>query len=216
MAHPHWPFFDLRIVTPRLELRYPDDDLLCRLVDVAAKGVHDPARMPFNEPWTRTPPGELERKALQHWWTSRATLTADDWSIPFAVLEKGRVVGVQSLFSKEYSIRRSFETESWLGIDHHGRGIGTEMRAAVLHLGFDGLDAELAETGAFEDNPESQGVTRKLGYDPNGRFLRAREGKAAGMLMYSMTRAAWQLRRRDDVTIHDLESCLALLGLGAG
>jgi len=26
MAHPYWPFFDLRIRTPRLELHVPNDD----------------------------------------------------------------------------------------------------------------------------------------------------------------------------------------------
>ena len=42
------------------------------------------------------------------------------------------------------------------------------MRIATLHLGFLGLDALEASTGAFEDNLASLGVTRKLGYEPNG------------------------------------------------
>jgi RimJ/RimL family protein N-acetyltransferase len=213
MSHPHWPFFDLRIRTPRLELRYPDDDMLGRVGDLAAGGIHPPDRMPFNDPWTRTPSGELQVKSLQHWWLRRATLTPDDWSLGFAVLEHGEVVGVQDLFAKDFRIRRSFETGSWLGIDHHGRGIGTEMRAAVLHLGFAGLGAEVAETAAFEDNPESQAVTNKLGYHFNGTGIRVREAERATMLLYALPRPVWEQRRRHDIVIEGLEPCLSLLGL---
>jgi RimJ/RimL family protein N-acetyltransferase len=213
MASAHWPLFDLRVRTPRLELRYPDDTLLFELADLAAGGVHDPARMPFNEPWTRKPPGELQIGALQHWWRTRATLRAEEWNIPFAVVENGRLVGCQAIFSKDFAIRRSFETGSWLGLQHQGRGIGTEMRSAILVLGFDGLGAEVAETGAFVDNPESRGVTRKLGYEPNGTFVRAREKQAAEMQLYRLTRQQWLSLRRDDVVIEGLDGCLPLLGL---
>ena len=124
--------------------------------------------MPFTEPWSRAPQGELEVNALQFWWGGRASLKPNDWTITFAVIEDGKAVGCQDLFSKDFAIRRAFETGSRLGLEHHGRGIGTEMRAAVLHFGFEGLGAEIAETGGLCDNPESQGVTRKLGYEPNG------------------------------------------------
>jgi RimJ/RimL family protein N-acetyltransferase len=214
MSHPHWPFFDLRIRTPRLELRYPDDDLLGALGDLAASGIHTPDQMPFNEPWTRVPAGELQSKSLQHWWGRRASLTADDWDLGFAVLEQGRLVGVQDLFAKDFRIRRCFETGSWLGIEYHGRGIGTEMRAAILHLGFEGLQASVAETAAFADNPASQAVSKKLGYQPNGQAVRAREGRPATMLRFTMSRQLWEQRRRQDITIEGLEPCLPPLGLG--
>jgi RimJ/RimL family protein N-acetyltransferase len=213
MSHPYWPFFDLRIRTPRLELRYPDDNLLCELADVASRGIHAPDRMPFNEPWTRTPPGELQVKSLQHWWLRRGTLGAGDWDLAFAVLENGRPLGIQNIFAKDFPIRRCFETGSWLGVEHHGRGLGTEMRSAVLHLGFEGLHAETAETAAFEDNPESQSVTKKLGYQFNGTAVRAREGHRATMLMFAMSRLLWEPRRRADIVIEGLEPCLPLLGL---
>ena len=44
-----WPFAALRVTTPRLELRYPDDDDLVALAHLAAEGIHDPASMPFDE-----------------------------------------------------------------------------------------------------------------------------------------------------------------------
>jgi hypothetical protein len=67
MANPHWPLFDLRIVTPRLELRYPSDDDLFALAGILAEGIHDPETMPFSEPWTRAEPPELERNGLLFW-----------------------------------------------------------------------------------------------------------------------------------------------------
>ena len=38
-----WPLFDLRVSTPRLELRYVDDELGHALARLAAHGIHDPA-----------------------------------------------------------------------------------------------------------------------------------------------------------------------------
>ena len=210
----YWPLFDLRIRTPRLELRYPDDELLMALAQVAAAGTHHPDRMPFVEPWSRAPSGELERNALQHWWGRRAQLGPRDWTITLAVLEDGRPVGVQDLMAKDFGVRRVFETGSWLGLDHQGRGIGTEMRSAALHLGFEGLHAERAETGAFEDNPESRGVTMKLGYESNGTFVRVREGERASLLLYVLTRQRWLESRRCDITIEGLCECRPLLGVG--
>ncbi|GAC1592316.1 MAG: GNAT family protein [Acidimicrobiales bacterium] len=214
IAPSFWPLFDLRIRTPRLELRYPDDALLMALAQVAAAGTHHPDRMPYAEPWSRAPSGKLERNALQHWWGRRAQLGPSDWTITMAVLEDGRPVGVQDLMAKDFRVRRAFETGSWLGLDYQGRGIGTEMRSAALHLGFEGLGADRAETGAFEDNPESQGVTTKLGYEPNGKFVRVREGEQASVLHYVLTRQRWLQSRRSDITIEGLDACCGLLGLG--
>ena len=52
------------------------------------------------------------------------------------------------------------------------------MRGAVLALAFDGLGAESATTEAFVDNPASAGVSRALGYRPNGTGSIAPEGVA--------------------------------------
>ncbi len=50
MGHPYWPLFDLEIRTPRVTLRYVDDELARQMVDVAVAGVHDPDFMPFTTP----------------------------------------------------------------------------------------------------------------------------------------------------------------------
>ena len=125
----------------------------------------------------------------------------------------GEVVGTQGLFAESFGVRRTAGTGSWLGLEHQGRGIGKEMRAAVLHLLFDGLGALRAETGAFEDNAQSIGVTRSLGYRENGELIVDREGNRTRELLFVLDRADWATRRRDDIEIVGLEPCLPLFGL---
>jgi RimJ/RimL family protein N-acetyltransferase len=209
----HWPLFGLRVVTPRIELRHPDDEIVGELAALTAKGVHDPATMPFMVPWTDAPAEDLPRNSAQHFWRNRATWTADDWHCTMAVLVDGEPVGVQAILAKRFALLRAFETGSWLARTHQGKGIGKEMRAAVLHLGFAGLGGQVAVTGAWHDNAASLGVTRALGYEPNGEEVLARRDQADVMLHYRMSRAAWEARRRDDITIVGLEPCLALFGI---
>jgi RimJ/RimL family protein N-acetyltransferase len=209
----HWPLFGLRVVTPRLELRYPDDAMVGQLADLTVQGVHDPAWMPFMVPWTDAPADELGTNSAQHFWRNRATWTKDEWHCTMAVLVDGEVVGVQDASAKQFAVTRAFETGSWLGRDHQGKGIGKEMRAAVLHLGFAGLGAQLAITGAWHDNAASLGVTRALGYQPNGRQVLVRRDKPDVMLWFQMERAAWEQQRRDDITIEGLEPCLPHFGI---
>lgn len=216
MAHvsAYWPLFGLRVVTPRIELRYPDDELVAALAELAAEGIHDPATMPFSVPWTDAPTGgQQERNTMQFFWRTRAESTPEKWILPMAVMADGEPVGVQSIHTTGYAITRVIETGSWLGQAFQGQGIGIEMRAAILHLGFAGFGAECATTGGFEDNGASLGVTRRLGYEPNGEKVEVRRGEPARLLLFRMTRAMWQQRRRDDIEIEGLEPCLELYGL---
>ena len=139
MLSDHWPPFELRIRTPRLELRYPSDDDLGILVELASEPVHDPGFMPFTTPWTRAESPTREWNALRFWWQLRAGLDVDDWTLPFMVLDEGEPVGVQDLKGNRFPVTRSVLTGSWLVQRHQGRGVGKEMRAAVLHLAFAGL-----------------------------------------------------------------------------
>lgn len=208
----HWPLFDLRITTPRLELRYVDDDIGAALMTLAATdGVHAPDFMPFSTPWTRLESPLLEREGMQFYWRTRAQTSPRAWMLPMAVYDEGELVGVQDVKGTSFAITRSVTTGSWLGRSHQGKGIGKEMRTAILHLAFDGLGAEVAETSAFADNPASIGVTRALGYRENGWYRDVREGTDARHIRFIMERADWETRRRDDITITGLEPCLPQL-----
>lgn len=216
MGHPYWPLFDLRVRTPRVELRPPTDEDLLAVVDLIRHGVHDPAEMPFSNPWTDAPSPDLERNSLKWAWGQRASWTRDDWGLGMAVWllqPEPRIVGVQDLFAKNFHQTRVAESGSWLGRDWQGQGIGKEMRAAVLHLAFAGLGARWCETFAWDDNASSLGVTRRLGYEDNGVEMDLRRGEPAALHRFRMTREQWEGRRRRDIRIEGLEACLDLFGL---
>lgn len=214
MAQPVWPLFDLRVATPRLELRYIDDELAVELALLALKGIHDPTTMPFGVPWTDAPSPEVERNALQFYWQCRASTSPKSWTINLATLVDGVVVGSTSLESTNFPVLREFGTASWLGREYQGKGIGKEMRVATLHLGFLGLAGEHATTAAWPDNEPSLGVTRSLGYMANGTRRALRRDQADLLHAYQMSRADFIARlRRDDITLHGVDECLSLLGL---
>jgi RimJ/RimL family protein N-acetyltransferase len=207
-----WPLAGLRLTTPRLELRLPSERDLAELADLAAEGVHDPQDQPFAIPWTDGPPAERARSTLQYHWLQRAGWQPAKWSLDLVVVADGVVVGTQGMSATDFAILREVGTGSWLGQPHQGRGIGTEMRAAVLHLAFAGLGARYATSGAFTDNVASQAVSRKLGYVDDGIERRVRRGQPATSLRLRLDRATWQATRTVPVQIAGLEPCLAMFG----
>jgi RimJ/RimL family protein N-acetyltransferase/predicted GNAT family acetyltransferase len=151
---PH-PLTRLRLRTPRLELRAATVAELRRLFRVAEQGIHDPAEMPFEVAWTDA----LDEESF----LAHMTELGDD-SIRFVAFLDGGPVGVQALeFHAE-----SVTTGSWLGKAYQSQGLGTEMRTAVLEYAFVHRGAILARSGAIAGNPQSLGVSRKLGYEVVG------------------------------------------------
>jgi len=67
------------------------------------------------------------------------------------VLERGVPVGIQSMSATQWASTRVAGTGSWLGREFQGRGIGTRMRALMLHLVFEGLGAREVTSDAFAD-----------------------------------------------------------------
>lgn len=207
----HWPLFDLRIRTEHLELRLPTDADLMTLVEVVREGVHDPATMPFLVPWTDLPSPELERQFLRFMWGTRASWSATDWQLPFAVIEEGKPIGVQALRATDFPARRVVDTGSWLGRRHQGRGVGTEMRAAVLRLAFDGLGATMASSGALSTNHASARISEKLGYTPNGTTVVAPRGVPVEERLFLLRREDWRPDRYP-AAIDGLDGCLDMFG----
>jgi RimJ/RimL family protein N-acetyltransferase len=214
MAHPLWPLFDLRLQTARLELRLPTDDDLRGLAATARAGIHPPAEMPFAVPWTDLPSPDFERSFVQYHWAKRADWKPARWVLNLATFLDSTPIGSQTVEAADFSTLRTVQTGSWLGMEWQGKGYGKEMREAVLALAFDGLGAEVAESGAFADNPASAAVSRALGYEPNGIERLAPRGEAKELTRYRMTRDRWAGRSRAPITILGLEGCLELFGAG--
>jgi len=107
-------------------------------------------------------------------------------------------------------------TGSWLGRSFQGRGLGKEMRTAILHLAFEGLGAVEAHSAAFPDNAASMATSRSLGYRSNGEQLVLRRGRPDRLVNLVLDRQTWMARRREDIVIEGLQSCLDMFGAPSG
>lgn len=175
--------------------------------------MHDPDVQPFSVPWTDAEPAQRARATLQYHWRSWGTWQPMQWSLDLVTVLDGRVVGTQGLTACEFATLRQVSTGSWLGRAFHGRGIGTEMRAAALHLAFAGLDAEYAVSDAYEYNSASLGVSRKLGYADDGIERHVVRGRPVVLRRLRLHRDGWAAHRTVPVEVHGLEPCRALFGL---
>jgi RimJ/RimL family protein N-acetyltransferase len=215
MASTTWPMAGLRLRTPRLDLRWPSQDDLEALAGLAAAGIHDPGRQPFTVAWTDVPPADRARAVLQYQWSRWAAWQPSGWTLELAVVADGTVVGLQGISADDFAIRREVSSGSWLGRDYQGQGIGTQMRAAILHLAFAALGAEHAVSGAYEDNLASLGISRKLGYQDDGIEVHALRGRPALLRRLRLDRAAWRAAASVPVEISGIEPCLPHFGLAS-
>ena len=192
-------------------MRPPTDDEIAELARVARRGIHGDDVMPFANGWTDYPEHEFGRRFAQYFWSQRAGWRVDAWALPFAVFLDAEPVGVQQVNAQAFPILRTVGTGSWLARVHQRRGIGSEMRAAVLHFAFTALDAEVAVTGAYSYNEGSIGVSRKLGYEANGTRRDVVRGAAADALLFRLAREQWFATEHLDVTIEGFGAvCRAL------
>ncbi len=200
----------LRLRTGRLELRLPLESELRRLAQVAVDGVHGDDEMPFLVPWTDhvRAPGFTEDFVDYHLGLRRHW-SVDEWQLELGVWVGGELLGVQALNATRFTAERTVRSGSWLGRRFHGRGFGTEMRAAVLELAFRGLGAREARTGAFDGNAASAAVSAKLGYDEVGERIVEVRGEPVRERLFALQRARWARGQRAPVEIEGLERCRA-------
>lgn len=217
-----WPAAGLRVKAGDLELRWIDDELLVELAELAGRGIHDEATMPFNVPWTRGSAVEIARSVLAFQWQARGQVSPEKLSLELAVLHEGTAVGIQAISGENWPVLRQVETGSWLGLEYQGKRIGTRMRALMLHFCFEGLGAECVTSAAFTDNPASNAVSLKTGYEHNGVTRVVREGIAAVQNRYVLSRERWLAVHENnqaligaEVTIQGVEAFLAEPGTPA-
>ena len=208
-----FPLFGLTISTPRLELRLPREEELADLADLAGQGVHRPGERPFLTPWTDGTHADRARFVLRSHWHALAGWEPEAWQLSLGVFHDGRPLGIVTLHARDFAVTREVTTWSWLGLDHHGFGYGTEARTALLTLAFDHLGATDAVSEVFQDNIASQSVSRKLGYEHDGTSIGARDGEALVSDRLRLTVARWRDRDHPAVTVTGLDRCRSFFGL---
>ena len=208
------PLYGLRLRTDRLELRWPTEDELVELARVSEGGVHDPGEMPFVVPWTDAigEPGFIEA-FVDHHLGLRRSWSPEDWSLELGVWIADGPIGVQGLLARDFAAGRELKSGSWLAQRSHGRGYGTEMRAAILELAFRGLGAQAATSSVLESAGASARVSEKLGYVDAGESWVEVRGECQLDRQLRLTRDRWIDRERISVRISGLEPCLPLFGL---
>ncbi len=211
MTHPYWPLFDLRLTTSDLELRpmtEADQVLIAELLPADVE--QDPAATTYAVD-QHTGRGIVVH---QDYWKAYGTWRPEAWRLNFAVRADGEIVGAQELEGNDFPALRTVETSSFLVPAVRGRGLGKQMRAAVLGLAFGPLECQAAVTEAWHDNHASLGVSRALGYRPNGESLHRRGDGVDVMVSMRLRRADWIAGNVDaQVDISGFEPCRPLFGL---
>ena len=206
------PLYELRLRTPRLELRLGTPEELVEVHELARLGIHPPDEMPFENPWTDHSGDEdfveqcvaFHESALRDW-------RPDRWSFNPLVFLAGRPIGSQSMRAQDFPTRHEVDTGSWLGEAFQRQGIGTEMRTALLELAFRVLGAEAALSGSVIGNESSKRVSEKLGYSVVGTSTIAPRGEPVEKYDFKLERNDWQPPFA--VEIEGLEDCFALFGV---
>lgn len=201
-----WPLFGLTVQTSRLTLRLPREQEIAELAGLAGSGVHHPGERPFLTPWTAGDPQDRARIVLQEHWNQLGTWTVTAWRLGLGVFLGDQPLGIMTLHARDFPVVKEVTTSSWLGLRHHANGYGTEARAGLLTLAFDHLGADAARTEVFQDNHASRGVSRKLGYEPDGISRDARGSEAVISDRLRLTRHKWQSQPQASATTAGTEA----------
>jgi RimJ/RimL family protein N-acetyltransferase len=195
-----WPLHGLALRTPDLVLRGMTEADAVALEQVLPADVDTDPALP-----------DLGHPVLQSYWRAAGRWSLADWELPFAVEHGGELVGVQGLEGKDFGVLKTVDSYSWLVPAARGRGLGTQMRAAVLALAFGSLGAVRAVSEAFETNVASLGVSWRLGYVDNGVDLHRDGDQVVRMQRLRLDARDWIPPFPVEVT--GLAPCLPLLGV---
>ena len=206
-----WPLWDLRLRYAGLELAPTTEaDLPALIAALPADLEQDPSATGYAiDP-------EVQRAVVvaQTYWRDFGTWRPDAWRLSFLVRRGGSLIGLQELEGNDFPTLRTVDTSSWLVPEARGKGTGKAMRRAVLALSFGPLAAQAAITSAWHDNHASLGVSRSLGYQPNGESLMARGEGVDTLVHLRLTRDRWLATDGEPGPhVANLAPCLPFFGL---
>lgn len=129
----------------------------------------------------------MRRSSAAFYFSTWASCAPEAWTLLMVVRRAGQIVGVQDLRARNFPVARVAATGSWLGRRHRRQGTGTLMRQLVCAFAFDALGAARCETEAYADNPASQRVSQKVGYEAFDRCPVDRLGEQADEIRFRLT-----------------------------
>ncbi len=211
-----WPPFDVRLITQNVSLATTADEDLASLIGLMNEGIHEANQRPFSTTWNLIALPERNHEFVRRIWSNRAKFKAEDWVLDMTVRVNNKIVGMQSVYAKDFVVARTFVTSSWLGKNYQRQGFGTLARRAVLYLMFEGLFAIEGHSEVYEDNLASLKVAQKLGYVENGFRTYGRDHKKAKSLQYVITKEIWgnsNNSSNSEIIVSDLKSFKEFIGV---
>lgn len=204
--------FDVRLTTAELTLRPLREADLDGLAAILPDDVEqDPGATRFDGVAESVSRGIVQ---FQSYWQAYGTWRVESWRLPLAVFHDGDLIGTQTLEGDDFLRLREVDSASFLVAAMRGRGFGKQMRRPVLALAFEALGAERAITSAWHDNAASLGVSRALGYAPNGESRHVHGERVDRMVHLALSRADWREQGSGaGVIIEGFEPCRPLFGL---
>jgi RimJ/RimL family protein N-acetyltransferase len=186
---PSIDMMELRLSTPRLTLRPPED----RDAEAMWPWVGDPA-FPRHMSWA----------AHQDLTETRAVIRGilqsitDGKGAVWAVLRDDRLIGTIGLHDLQWSMRAlrydRAEIGYWITPPAWGQGFATEATHAVLGFGFGALRLHKLIIVCMADNAASRRVIEKVGFRSVGRRVEQcwRDGRWHDQLDYELTVGEWR------------------------
>jgi len=207
-----WPLFDLVIRTPDLLLRpLREADALSLAERLPPDLELDPALPRFALREERQVRAAI---AMQGYWRAYGSWSVENWNLPFGVWQGETLIGSQSLEGEQFLAKRVLDTSSYLLPAWRGTGLGKQMRRGVLALGFGELGAEWAVSSAWTDNAPSLGVSRAVGYEPNGLSRHVYFGRLGVFQHVLLTRERWEATDgAAGISVSGFDPCGGLFGL---
>ncbi len=212
MSHRYWPVLDIRLRTPDLELRHLTEADLPDLAELIPEDAEqDPASYRFEGLDPATSRGVVVH---QDYWRARGRWRVESWELSFGAFHDGVLVGYQGLEGDDFPTLRTVDSSSFLGVGSRGRGLGVQMRAAVLALAFGSLGARWAVSSSWTDNAAALGVSHSLGYVDNGVVPHRRGDGPGEMAHLRLDRATWRASGWPErVTVSGVEGSQPWFGL---
>jgi RimJ/RimL family protein N-acetyltransferase len=206
-----WPIFGIRLTVADLTLRPFTEVDLEQLADMLPDDVE---LNPQATTYDIDPRRGRGTQLYQEYWRAMGCWTPAEWRLNFAVRRGATLIGAQEVEGKDFATLRTVDSASFLAREARGQGVGKLMRRAVLSFAFGPLAAEYAISSAWPDNAASLGVSRSLGYAPNG-LQRERRGEGADDLVhFRLSRAVWRASSLSQgVHVEGFEECGPYFGL---
>jgi RimJ/RimL family protein N-acetyltransferase len=119
----------------------------------------------------------------------RAT-AAEDRETVFLIETEGSPIGVVGI---DWRVPETPELGYWLGVEHWGKGFGTEAARAAIDFAFEEFEAEQMIASARVANPASRNILEKCGFQWSGVELHRYNalGSSTPVDCFRLSRSVW-------------------------